>query len=93
MSTGFLAQVRAKLYEAKFLLEQDDTVTGRELVIEKVRNALDLCTIAEKLIDALATKSHEHLVVDTLSTSEADPKLVSSFESEPVTGIVTKEKP
>jgi len=92
MSTGFLAQVRAKLYEAKFLLEQDDTVTGRELVIEKVRNALDLCSVAERLIDALATKQ-EPLVVDTLSTSEADPKLVPSFESEPVTGIVTKEKP
>jgi hypothetical protein len=92
MSTGFLAQVRAKLYEAKFLLEQDDTVTGRELVIEKVRNALDLCAIAERLIDALAAKQ-ESLVVDTLSTSESDPKLVPYFQSEPVTGVVIKEKP
>jgi hypothetical protein len=92
MSTGFLAQIRAKLYEAKFLLEQDDTVTGKELVIQKIRNALNLCSIAEKLIDALAAKQ-EHLVVNTLSTSEAEPELVPSFQSEPVTGVVTKEKP
>jgi len=92
MSAGFLAEVRAKLYEAKFILEQDDTVTGREIVVEKIRSALDLCAVAERLIEALAKEGREHLVVDTLSTSLAEPKLVSSFDDEPATGVVIKEK-
>jgi hypothetical protein len=83
---GFLDEVKTKIFEAKFILEQDKTVTGNEAAIEKLRNALDLCTVAERLIDVLAPKAQSHVIDDTLSASLADPK----FTTEPPT---TKDKP
>lgn len=85
---SFLAEVKAKILEAKFILEQDKSLEGNAEAIKKLMNALDLCTIAERLINTLTPKeSRERLVADTLSASLARPKLESivSFDSEPPT--------
>lgn len=88
---AFLAEVKAKIYEAKFLLEQDNTDSGKDVAIEKLRNALDLCTIAERLIELLTPKeAKDRLLADSLSSSLARPKL-ESFTSEQPTNV--KDKP
>lgn len=86
----FLGEIRTKLCEAKFILEQNATREGAQEAIDKIRAALDLCTIADRLIAALMPKQ-QHLLVDTISSSLADPDLVPDFDSEPPTDI--KDKP
>jgi len=91
---GFLEEVKAKIYEAKFLLEQDTSDPGNSQAIEKLRNALDMCTVAERLINSLVPReTRERLIADTLSSSLARPKLESivNFGAEPPTDI--KDKP
>jgi hypothetical protein len=87
----FLSEVRAKLFEAKFILEQNPTHEGCQEAIDKIRAALDLCALADRLIEALVPKAQDHLLVDTLSNSLAKPALVTEFDSEPPTEI--KDKP
>ncbi len=91
----FLGEIKAKLFEAKFILEQSPNIEGAQEAIEKLRNALDLCTVADRLIAALMPRAQEHLLVDTLSSSLAQPSLVSrdsaEFDTESPTDI--KDKP
>ena len=88
---GFLAEVKDEILKAKFILEQDKSLAGNEEAIQKLRNALDLCTVAERLIGPVSKRSTDHLLVDTISSSLNHPTLVAEEDDE--NGPPTEDMP